>query len=247
MQELLETHDFLDKVASRQEAAPFVADAPRPFSDAELGKVAGAVGVSATGPQVISVLVTAKEPGAATGLAGSVIAEFMSEVSATLHTRGQALVDYQKQSLDTATASLGTAQKQLDDYTKAHPGATSQEATVGQLESAVVGAQEQVAKAQDAYTQAKLTLATASDASAFRTVDKPSAPTAPQSRRSKMLFTAVGAVLAGIVVSLGLLTLFVATDSSAREAADVEDNLGLELVGTVGRVSDRRRQQRRAS
>jgi uncharacterized protein involved in exopolysaccharide biosynthesis len=237
--ELLRTRDFLDKVAHLMPAA-----GNRPAT------VPKSIVVATAGPQVITISVTATAPRLASESAKAVVDQFIAEVVDTRQQRGRALQDYYKQRLDAATKALTYAQQQLDLYVRAHPagaGGGSGDPTSTQLASNVTQAQDQFYSAQDSLTKAGIDASRAGDSSQLRVVDQPVVPRIPVSNKKKIIFAGVGGFLAGGVISLLTLVLFVATDTSARQEADIEDALGLQVVGTVKQFPNGRRGKRQAS
>ena len=249
LQELLHTRSFLAKVAANESSAAFLKGAKAPFDDITLGKVAGSLTLATPGPQVVSVAVTAHDPAAASGLATAFVQEFRTEVAATLQARNRELVDFQQQRLDGAAKALDAAHNQLSTYLADHPQNTdaAQDPTVTQLEGSLVAAQDQYSAAQDDYNAAQLSLSAATSSSSLRIVDEANVPTFPQSRRTAIMFGGVGGMIAGGLVSLLLLLFFVSTDSTARQPADIEQGLGLRVVGSIEQLRGGRRLTRRAS
>jgi uncharacterized protein involved in exopolysaccharide biosynthesis len=247
-QELLHTRSFLMKVAGSQSAAGFLEGAIAPFDDITLGKVAGSVSVGTPGPQLVTLAVTAKDPEAATGLTTAFVEEFRRELTSTVQNRNQELLDFQQQRLEGASKALDNAQRQLTAYMADHPDSVpGRDSTLTQLEGDLVAAQDAYSTAQSEVNDAQLALSVGTSSSSLRVVDEPKLPTYPQSRRTAIMFGAVGGLVAGGAITLLLLLFFVATDASAREAGDIERDLGLRVLGSIEQVRSGRRTVRRAS
>jgi uncharacterized protein involved in exopolysaccharide biosynthesis len=248
LQELLHTKDFLSKVASRESSAAFLEGRTAPFDDIALGEVAGSISLSSPGPQVLSVSVTGTDPKAAAGLAESVVVEFQSRVTETVKERNQELVDFQQQRLDSAAKTLDAAQGQLSGYLTEHPQTPGQQDAVAtQLESNVVAAQDAYSKAQASVNDAELALSVGTSPSSLRVIDEPTPPALPQSRRMAIIFGGVGGLVAGGLVTLLLLLFFVSTDATARSSSDLEDGLGVRVVGSIEQLRGMRRLRKQAS
>ncbi len=235
MQELLQTRDFLNKVAERETSQEFLKPAQSPFDDATLATVAVATFVSTPGPHFIAVSVTAKSPDAAAGLVTSVIEEYAATLGSTLTVRANALVKFQTQNLASAAKALEVAQMRLNDYLISHPtanpGILDQSAL--QLSATVAAAQQQYASVGESLSKAQLTLASIGDSDALRVVDPPSTPTGPEGRMKTLIFAVFGGLFLGGMISVFLLIFFVVSDPTARQAADVEASLGLRVVGSI--------------
>jgi uncharacterized protein involved in exopolysaccharide biosynthesis len=244
--ELLHTHDFLSKVANRVASPAGGPSHPVTVSDAKLASMEKTISVSTIGPQVLSVTAHGATPTETAGTANAVIQEFMSEMSATQQARARELADYYKQQADAAGKAITASQSQLASYLQSHPGA-SNDPTAAQLAGTVGVAQQQYSQAQDNYSKASLALSHASDSSQLRVIDKPVAPSAPASSKKKIVFAGIGGLVAGSVISLLILMVLVATDTSARDEGDIENQLGLDVVGSVKQFPGHRRDTGKAS
>ena len=71
-------------------------------------------------------------------------------------------------------------------------------------------------------------------------IDQPTVPQFPKSRKKQLVFGGVGALLAGGMISLLALLFLVASDKTVRDVADIEEELGLNVVGTIGQFRTRR-------
>ena len=67
-----------------------------------------------------------------------------------------------------------------------------------------------------------------------------------QSHKKAIVYAGVGGLFAGGVISILLLSLLVSNDTSPWDAEDVENELGLTVVGSIDQLSSPRRQIRRS-
>jgi capsular polysaccharide biosynthesis protein len=247
--ELLHTHDFLVKVGKRSPWATYLASQPPAVADRVVDGLSRSVVITEPGSQVINVAVKSNTADSAAGLAKAVMNEFVDEVVATRQARGKSLTDYYKQRVDVAAKSLSDAQGQIGQYLRGRPATgvtgtaavgTAEDATATQLAGTIALAQQQLVDAQNNFAKASLDLAHAADASQLHVIDQPAVPTAPQSAKKKVIFAGVGGLLAGSVISLMVLLLFVAMDTTARDEADIEGALGLHVIGSIKQVPSRR-------
>jgi uncharacterized protein involved in exopolysaccharide biosynthesis len=237
LSELLQTHQFLDNVLKRDPGAQFLVGHLKDVS------------LTTPGPQVLVVSVTAKSPTAGSNANQALIDEFLTQVKSDTSLRAVALQNYYKQQLDTAANALSAAQEQLGQYLRTHPGSSgsTNDPAATQLAGTVAAAQQQYATAQSNYNSAGLQLSAGASLSELHVIDKPQIPAGPKSRKKKLLFAGVGGLLGGVVLSLSLLAMLVATRPVPLAPSDIENTLGLRVVGTITEVPSSRRSRREVS
>lgn len=246
--ELLATRTFLVEVARDTPMAHFVATAPRDEVDKALAGVASSVIVGTPGPQVISVSVKDNSRELSRDIAQSVVTNFISQNTDLLRQRAQALVEVDARQLEAAKAALADAQTQLLDYLGTHHGTSpiTVDSAASQLTGAVALAQGDYADIQKQYAQDSAVLAHVGDTSVLNIIDHPGLGVA-QSRKKVAIFAGGGALLAGITVSVLVLLLLMTVDNTARRESDVEEALGLRVIGSVEHLRTRRRHRRRTA
>jgi capsular polysaccharide biosynthesis protein len=210
--------------------------------DLELARLASTVSAATPGPQVMAVAVKQATPELATGVAEAVVRQFMREEERRVRARAAAQVSYDKQQLSAAASAVRAAQAQLVAYTQIHPEAglgrqanSAETALVGQLALA----QGNYAEAAKAYNASSTAYKQANTA-ALEMMDPPN-QAFPQSRKKGVIFSAAGGLIAGLSISIVTLLLLVTRDRSVREEGDLQQALGLRVVGTIGEFSKRRR------
>jgi uncharacterized protein involved in exopolysaccharide biosynthesis len=225
--ELLYTRDFLGKIAAR-------------IGVGDSSKIGKGISVSVPGPQVIGVSVKGKNPARLAKVDKAVEDEFIAEMVGTRTQRAQALAAYYQQQVNSAGKSLNDAKAQFSQYLAAHPSATSAPGDpLTQLANNVALAQDQYNAAVDSYSKAGLDLSHISDTVQLSVIDQPILPTVPQSRKKRIVLGGLGGLLAGAVISFLTMLVLVGTDRSARRETEIEDALGLRVVGAVKQFSAR--------
>ncbi|HMC09184.1 MAG TPA: hypothetical protein VKL22_07680 [Actinomycetota bacterium] len=241
--ELLQTHAFQASVGAHSPWASYLASHSQADDDRVLGRIVGSISVSTPGPHVLAISASGATPEQAAQLATAVTTQYISGVVGTEQTRAQALVGYYQQEVDATQKELAAAQAKLNDWLRANPvgaaGSVS-DLTGTQLAAAVAVAQQRYDDAAANRTRAGLSLTTAPEAGGLRVIDQPTVPQFPKSRKKQLIFGGVGALLAGGMISLLALLFLVASDKTVRDVADIEEELGLNVVGTIGQFRTRR-------
>jgi uncharacterized protein involved in exopolysaccharide biosynthesis len=247
LSELFATDQFLTDVGQRSPWAAYLRRHPRAIGTVFVSLQKDTT-VSVLGPQVISVVYRSNDPIKTVPMARAIMNAFVAEVVSLQRTRDEQQITYDKQNLQTASSALSSAQNLLSKYFAAHPqqqGATL-DPTVTQLSGNVATAEQLYGSAVANYNSSELALSSVNDSSQLHVIDQP-AVARLQSDKKKIAYGGIGALLAGLVISLLLLSWLVANDSSPRDAEDVEDELGLTVVGSIEQLSSLRQPNRDAS
>jgi uncharacterized protein involved in exopolysaccharide biosynthesis len=241
LNELLSTHKFLAAIAPRSPWAAYLRQHPDAI-DTVLGSVQKNTIVSTPGPQVLSVSYQSNDAAATGPMVRAIMGAFADQLVSLQKTRDQQQIAYDQQALQTASSALGTAQKQLANYLFAHPqaaGATV-DPTVTQLSGNVANAQQLYGSAVAALNTSQLGLSSASDSSQLHVIDQPTAAFV-QGNKKKIVYGGVGGLFAGGVISILLLSWLVSKETAPWDAEDVEDELGLTVVGSIEELPSSRR------
>ena len=152
-----------------------------------------------------------------------------------LQARGQSVAAaYQTQLNSDQCTALANAQNALAAYLLTHVASATDPLRGRSWSSEVaLAAAEAATAALDQYNQAQLGITGAVDPTAFHVIDPPAVPTAPASLKKLFLLAGAGGVVGGLVITLLALVLVTAQDRSVREEKEVEDELDVEVVGTV--------------
>lgn len=251
--QLLTTRDFLLKAADKGPLAAYVRSQggdPKSAEDRIAGTLGPAVSASAVGPQILQVWMTNRDPKLAQQQLAAVVDEYFDYVKTLRSAREQALVDYYKPRLDSATDALANAHAAQIAYLEAHPaagGVGASDPTYGALTSDVSTAQTQFAAVQTAYTQADQALTTEQAAVSSHVIDPPGAATASSKSKAAIFAGAAGLFFGLLLGLLGLIAL-TAADTAARRREDVEMTGGdLQVVATIAEFPREREKTREAS
>jgi capsular polysaccharide biosynthesis protein len=251
--ELLQTHSFLAKVAAASPWASLVKTNNQLAGDQVLNSLGSSVSVVAPGPHLLSITVKRPTADEALALAKAATDTYIKEMNDTQHSRAVSSVGFYQLEVDAAQKALVAAQDQLGSYVAANqpasggPLGAAVDAKITQLVQGITAAQNSLNQAKASQQSATLGLTSLSDAGAIRLYDAPRVSPTPLSRRKVIIFAGVGSVLAGAMVSLFALLYLVVTDTSVRGTADLEEALGLEVVGKIDQFKTRHRGRTRVS
>jgi uncharacterized protein involved in exopolysaccharide biosynthesis len=242
LSELLGTDHFLADIGQRSPWAAYLRHNPGAL-DSVFASLRKNTTVSVLGPQVISVNYQSTDASTTVPMARAIMNAFVSELMSLQRSRDQQQIAYDKQTLDTALSALNSQQQQLSQYLAIHPqqaGATV-DPTVTQLSGNVATAEQLYGSAVSNYNSAQLSLSSAKDSSQLHVIDQPSVAIA-QAHKKAIAYAGIGGLFAGGLISMLLLSYLVSRDTSAWDAEDVENELGLTVVGSVEQLPSRRRQ-----
>ena len=237
LMELLQTREFLSKVGHRGPWAGYLTAHPGSEGDRLLFQLAGDVSVGTPGPHVLAIATKGASSEEALALAKSVADAYVTEVNDTQRTRAQSSVGFYKLQVDQASTALAAAQDKLTKYLAANQGSGPMgalvDATVAQLTQAVSVAQSNYDQATSHLTGAGVGLSSVADSGVLRVFDSPRTTGLPVSRKKKLVFGGVAGIFAGALVSLFTLLFLVVGDRAVHGTGDVEDLLGMQVVGTI--------------
>jgi capsular polysaccharide biosynthesis protein len=244
LNELLSTDQFLAKVAPRSPWAAYLRQHPDAI-DTVFGSLQKNTSVFTLGPQVVSVTYQSTDAATTAPMVRAIMGAFVAQVVSLQKSRDQQQITYDKQSLNSAASALSSSQDQLRQYLAAHPqapGATV-DPTVTQLSGNVAQAQQAYGAAVSNLNDSQLGLSSVADSSQLHVIDQPSLAAA-QGRKKKIAYAGIGGLFAGLVIAILLLSWLVSKDTSPWNAEDVEDDLGLTVVGSIEELPSPRRQER---
>ena len=235
--ELLQTREFLSKVGQSSPWAGYLAAHPGPDGDKLLFQLAGEVAVSTPGPHVLAIATKGASAADALALAKSVADAYVAEVNDTQRSRAQSSVGFYKLQVDQASTALAAAQDKLTKYLAVNQGSgplgALADATVTQLTQAVSVAQSNYVQAASHLTEAGVGLSSVAESGVLRILDSPRTTGLSVSRKKKLIFGGVAGLFAGAMVSLFILLFLVIGDRAVHGTGDLEDLLGMQVVGTI--------------
>jgi len=247
LSELLGTDHFLAEIGQRSPYAGYLRAHPGAL-DTVFASLHKNTTVSVLGPQVISVGYQSTDSATTAPMARAIMNAFVAELVSLQQARDKQQITYDKQNLQTASSALSAAQEQLSQYLAAHPqlpGATV-DPTVTQLSGNVATAEQGYGSAVASYNGSELGLSSAKDTSQLHVIDQPANAFA-QAHKKAIVYAGVGGLFAGGVISILLLSLLVNNDTSPWDAEDLENELGLTVVGSIEQLPSSRRKDRSAS
>jgi uncharacterized protein involved in exopolysaccharide biosynthesis len=245
--ELLVTDQFLKALAPHTPWAAYVRQHPGQL-DNVFASLQKDTTVSVLGPQVIGVTYQANDSATAIPMARALVNTFVAQAVSLQRQRDQQQIGYDNQSVQTTLSALNAAQKQLSQYLFAHPqaAAATVDPTVTQLSGNVATAQQAYGTAIGNLNASQQGLSTVADSSQLHVIDQPAVVTS-QSRKKKIVYGGVGGLFAGALISILLLSWLVSRETAPWDADDVEDDLGLTVVGSIEQIPAVRRQNRGVS
>jgi uncharacterized protein involved in exopolysaccharide biosynthesis len=247
LSELLATDQFLAKVGPRSPWAAYLRQHPDALHTV-FASLQKNTSVGALGPQVVGVTYQSTDAATTAPMVRAIMDAFVAQLVTLQKSRDQQQINYDKQNLQSAATALSSAQDQLRQYLFAHPqapGATV-DPTVTQLSGNVAQAQTLYGSAVSNLNSSQLGLSSVADSSQLHVIDAPSAA-ASQGRKKKLAYAGIGGLFAGLVIAILLLSWLVSKDTSPWNAEDVEDELGLTVVGSIEELPGPRRRERGAS
>jgi hypothetical protein len=249
--ELLQTRVFMAKVAQNGPWAASLAANPGAVGDRMLTQLGGDVSVATLGPHVLSISTKGASASEALVLAKSVADAYVAEVNDTLHSRAQSSVGFYQIQVTDASKTLAAAQDKLNKYVAANQGSgplgASVDATLTHLTQAISDAQSNYDQAANHVTSAGVGLSSVADSGVLRIFDAPRTTGLPVSHKKKVIFGGVLGIFAGMMVSLFTLLFLVVGDRSVRGTGDIEDLLGMQVVGTIDQFKTKIRRGKSAS
>jgi uncharacterized protein involved in exopolysaccharide biosynthesis len=247
LQEMLSTNQYLAEVGKRSPYAQYLRQHPDQL-DSVFGSLQKNTSISVLGPQVIRVAYTSSDQADAVPMAKAIMNAFVAQLVSLEQARAKQQIAYNQQSVNSAAKALTGAQSSLSAYLATHPGAAAStvDPTANQLSGEVATAQQTYGTAVAQYNQAVLDLSHASSTGQIHVLDQPNGAI-KQSSKKKFVYTAIGGLFAGAVISLLLLSRLVSKDTSPWDAEDIEDELGLNVVASINQVPSGARRTWRAS
>ncbi len=215
---LLASRGFLLDAANRGPLKDTVARLSGPAVDDKLSAFASSVTISTPGPQVMSLAVKQDTPELATGMTQALVDAYIKAESDALEKRAASQVAFDKQQVDAAANTLAAA---------GPAGAGSG--------GAISGPAQQYSDAQRTLSKDTAALAHVRDSSYLRVLDQPT-QAYPQSRRKAILFGAAGGMLAAVSLAVATLVLLMLRERGVREETELEELLGIQVVGTISEL-----------
>lgn len=236
LRELLQTRAFLTRVGQGSPWATFLADHPGPDGDGVLFGMAKNIAVATPGPHILAISTAGPTSNDAVALAKATADAYIAEVNESQSLRAKASGVFYKAQVDEAAKTLAAAQDKLTQYLNANQGSgplgAAIDSTVAQLKQAVTAAQDNFDKASSNSATAGIGASNLADSGVLRIFDPPRAGS-QVSHKKKLIFSGVTGLFGGATVSTVCLLFLVLTDRSVQGSTEIEDLLGMQVVGTI--------------
>jgi uncharacterized protein involved in exopolysaccharide biosynthesis len=235
LNELLATQSFDLDVGNASPLRQQIASAggsPQTVAGSIAAAVASGVSSSTPGPQVLQLSFSGSSPQVARSTLGLLLTHLQSAASGYLADFGKSAVAYYQGQVRTATAAQVRAKQAAAAYLAAHPKASAQsDSQYASLVAQLGSATSQLGTATSALNQAQAQADGASSGASVHVIDQPSVPTGPTSSKKKALMEIVGAMLAGILISIiAIVAITPGGDSRWDSELSGEDPKGLGQV-----------------
>ena len=182
--------------------------------------VAAGVGSTTPGPQVLQITFTGATPQVAQSTLSSLITQLENSTTRFGEDFGKTAQAYYQGQVRTATQAVSRAAAASAAYLRRHPSVTVQtDQNYAALVAAVGSATSQLATAKASLNQAAGQAQGSAAATTIRVIDPASVPTGPLSGKKKAAMEVVGAILAGMLISL---LIIVAITPSGQDRWDEE-------------------------
>ena len=194
------------------------------------------------GDELLTVKATTISAELSQRLAQSTIDTYIDEVIDVELTQAKTAETVLKNRLDRHERELETARTALADYVRENPEPAlggdrpfDEQVTIDQLSSTVERADMQFAETMNQYEEAQLvTEQTQADIDQrIRVVDPPQTPLVPEPKLRTTVLKMVLFMILGALMTITLVAVVTALDHTVRREADIEAQVGLDVVATV--------------
>jgi hypothetical protein len=183
--------------------------------------VSGGVTSATPGPQVLQLSFVGPTPAVAEGTLGSLMTQLQSSTAQYAHDFSQTSQSYYQDQVNTAHEAVTKATDAATGYQRSHPKSTTQnDQNYAALVAAVTSATTQLASATSSLNQAQGQSQGGSAGTTVRVLDTPSTPTGPVSGKKKALIEIIGAMIAGLLLSV-LAIVAITPGGADRADADI--------------------------
>lgn len=210
--------------------------------------LAGRVLISSPGPQLIAITVKAPAPATARAEARAVAEQYTRFFAAALTRRNQQQVEFLRVVVANSSTAVDEAVNHLRDYQGRHPGSITNpaDAAAAQLSGNVAQAQEQYRLVRQQLAEAEAlagdavadAIASSGATGVPKLLDDP-AGVARTGKKKAYVLGLAGSLFGGFTLSALVLALLMAADRSIRKESDIDELLGLAVLGTVEDVPRR--------
>jgi len=196
-----------------------------------------AFSVGIVGPQVLEISMTSKDASIIPGTLRALVSQYRDDLKKENDLSQQGQLKYYQDQIKAQQKPLDDARAAVNGYLADHPTASvpTDINNPGFLDlwGRQTAAQNVMTGLQNSAIAADTALKNSASQQIFHYKDEPGA-VVKLSQKKKIISTGVAGLFGGLLVSALVLALLAATDRGARRREDIEDELGLEVVATVG-------------
>jgi capsular polysaccharide biosynthesis protein len=247
---LLQSDSFVRAVIAQSDLEPEMNRGPR-SAQATLKQVRSAVWIQELGQNMVLVGAAYTSPTVAQQLSKAVIQNYIQWQVNNGSNAGAAAQSYFEKLIPQYQADVQTARQDLQAYLAQHPDPvrgerpTEETFQIERLQAAVQDATQRLNATVKKAEQAKLAgdRSTIDVQQTYSIMDQPPLPPAPSTSRRKLALSAAVFVLAGLLLSTVTVVGESILDTSLRFPADVQQKLGLPVLGAIADVRPKRKQR----
>jgi uncharacterized protein involved in exopolysaccharide biosynthesis len=201
------------------------------------------VHTSVSGPQIVTITFDYTNANVAQGTLQELTKEFSDQVLQAQRVRNQQGVNQLNQQVTYYQQQATANDAALAQYASAHPGAGASDTTYAGLQRAADQSHQQLSSATQQRDQAQVKQNQLDKGAVldFRVIDPASIPDGVQGFATTLLSGAAAGLAIGLLISFLALVALVLADRTLWTPGDVEQALGLKVVGVVPLLPARRK------
>jgi hypothetical protein len=241
--ELLRTNDFLDRVATDAQVDPFLTGLET------RGDIRGAIGVSASGENLMTVSVTTGDPMTSQLLAQATIDNFVDYVIDANAIQSDTAENFLTDLADRYRGEVDASATAIDNFLTLNPEPTdpeigrpaAEEVAISRLQSSFSSADERYRRVLGQIEEVRLgrEQTEAETRQRLSIVDAPIVPTFAESGTRAAILSLGLFIIVGALISLTAVALASLLDRSLRFPAEFSRRLGVDVLATVPKVKKR--------
>lgn len=256
--ELLRSRTFLMDVASQTPLAPLVGSTKG--EDRIMATIEKGLVIAPSGTNLLAISFEAPSAELSFQFVDALVQRFQERAESDRRGQADQAMSFYEERLQTAEDQLAKSHENVRRYIGSNPrlqpgdrssstgltapvvrpsdsGAAAVDPRLAELMARVDLDERDVERARAALDDTRLRVSASAQGQelGFQLIDPPRMPTEPRRSLKKLLVFPVGAVVAGLGISVALLLLMIATDRSARSEADLSGSFP--VIATVPRLS----------
>lgn len=252
---LLQSDAFVRAVIAQSDLEPEMNKGPR-IANETVKKVRSAVWTQTLGQNMVLIAAAYTSPTIAQQLSNGVVQNYIQWRVNTRSNEGIAAQGYFERLIPEYESAVRTARQDLQAYLVQHPDPvrgerpTEETFQIERLQSAVQEAAQRLSETVSKAEKAKLAgdRSTIDAEQTYTVIDTPQVPPEPSTSRRKQALNAAVFILAGLLLSVVVVVGESLFDTALRFPSDVQQKLGLPVLGTIPnvRLGPKQSEERRA-